>query len=382
MEDITPGLLEKIQKQFYHDIEKSSIIKNFKKQAQRGKTSYSQANEVAQEIGKILAQSYSDNLSSDILPDGKMYYNIASRVLDPTLREAYEMAADNAEIVQQIMNKVAGIGIKPMRPQIQQDNIDGIVNRISSEEHFDDVKWILDAPVRNLVLKAMDDYIKENADFHAKAGLRPKIIRRSSGHCCEWCNQVAGTYVYPDVPKDVFRRHDNCDCIVEYYPGDGKKQNVWTKEWKYEKESDKIKERKLQGLSPDSDEIIRNIREKIIPEQNREKIAQRQEIHRQGTKMYEERERILTNKGQYGPSYITVSDEEILQLVKEYSGTGKITYDRKGNWNSQEIITTNDKIVGVVIDNRNGNSAETSVFKIHYAKDGVHIVPDYPSKKR
>lgn len=382
MEDITPGLLEKIQKQFYHDIEKSSIIKNFKKQAQRGKTSYSQANEVAQEIGKILAQSYSDNLSSDILPDGKMYYNIASRVLDPTLREAYEMAADNAEIVQQIMNKVAGIGIKPMRPQIQQDNIDGIVNRISSEEHFDDVKWILDAPVRNLVLKAMDDYIKENADFHAKAGLRPKIIRRSSGHCCEWCNQVAGTYVYPDVPKDVFRRHDNCDCIVEYYPGDGKKQNVWTKEWKYEKESDKIKERKLQGLSPDSDEIIRNIREKIIPEQNREKIAQRQEIHRQGTKMYEERERILTNKGQYGPSYITVSDEEILQLVKEYSGTGKITYDRKGNWNSQEIITTNDKIVGVVMDNRNGNSAETSVFKIHYAKDGVHIVPDYPSKKR
>lgn len=382
MEDIAPGLLEKIQKQFYRDIEENRIIKNFKKQAQRGKTSYSQANEAAQEIGKILAQAYSDNLSSEILPDGKMYYNIASRVLDPTLREAYEMAADNAEIVQQIMNKVAGIGIKPMRPQIQQDNIDGIVNRISSEEHFDDVKWILDAPVRNLVLKAMDDYIKENADFHAKAGLRPKIIRRSSGHCCEWCNQVAGTYVYPDVPKDVFRRHDNCDCIVEYYPGDGKKQNVWTKEWKYEKESDKIKERKLQGLSPDSDEIIRNIREKIIPEQNREKIAQRQEIHRQGTKMYKERERILTNKGQYGPSYITVSDEEILQLVKEYSGTGKITYDRKGNWNSQEIITTNDKIVGVVIDNRNGNSAETSVFKIHYAKDGVHIVPDYPSKKR
>lgn len=300
MEDITPGLLEKIQKQFYHDIEKSSIIKNFKKQAQRGKTSYSQANEVAQEIGKILAQSYSDNLSSDILPDGKMYYNIASRVLDPTLRGAYEMVADNAAIVQQIVNEAAGIGIKTIRAQIKQDNIDGIVNRISSEEYFDDVKWILDAPVRNLVQKAMDDTVQKNADFHAKAGLRPKIIRRSSGHCCEWCNKVAGTYVYPDVPKDVFRRHDNCDCIVEYYPGDGKKQNVWTKEWKYEKESDKIEERKLQGLSPESDAIIRNIREKIIPEQNREKIASRQEIHRQGTKMYEARKKSLEAKGQFG----------------------------------------------------------------------------------
>lgn len=246
MEDIAPELMEKIQKQFYHDIEKSSIIKNFKKQAQRGKTSYSQANEVAQEIGKILAKSYSDNLSSDTLPDGKMYYNIASRVLNPTLREAYEMVADNAAIVQQIMNEAADIGIKIIRAQIQQDNIDGIVNRISSEEYFDDVKWILDAPVRNLIQKAMDDTVQKNADFHAKAGLRPKIIRRSSGHCCEWCNQVAGTYVYPDVPKDVFRRHDNCDCIVEYYPGDGKKQNVWTKEWKYEKESDKIEKRKAR----------------------------------------------------------------------------------------------------------------------------------------
>ena len=49
---------------------------------------------------------------------------------------------------------------------------------------------------------------------------------------------------------------------------------------------------------------------------------------------------------------------------------------------TQEVIVTNDKIIGVVVDNRNGNSAETSVFKIHYANDGIHIVPDYPSKKR
>ena len=34
------------------------------------------------------------------------------------------------------------------------------------------------------------------------------------------------------------------------------------------------------------------------------------------------------------------------------------------------------------MDNRNGNSAQTSVFKIHYAKDGIHISPDYPSKKK
>ena len=176
-----------------------------------------------------------------------MYYNIASRILDPTLKKAYAVSADNAVAVQNVMNKDANIGIKTLRPQIQQDNIDGLVNRISSEENYDDIEWILDAPVRNLVQKAVDDTVKKNADFHAKTGLKPKIIRKSSGHCCKWCNQVAGTYVYPNVPADVFRRHDNCDCIVEYYPGDGKKQNVWTKEWRYEKEFDKIEERKHLG---------------------------------------------------------------------------------------------------------------------------------------
>lgn len=77
-----------------------------------------------------------------------------------------------------------------------------------------------------------------------------------------------------------------------------------------------------------------------------------------------------------------MSDDKILELVKKYSGKGKIKYNRRGEWTSQETILTNDEIVGVVVDNRNGNSAETSVFKIHYAKDGIHIVPDYPSKKR
>ena len=90
----------------------------------------------------------------------------------------------------------------------------------------------------------------------------------------------------------------------------------------------------------------------------------------------------MEEKGEYGPSYLIISDEKVLELVKKYSGKGKIRYNREGLWDSQEIIVTNDEIIGVVVDNRNGKSAETSVFKIHYSKDGIHIVPDYPSKKR
>lgn len=37
---------------------------------------------------------------------------------------------------------------------------------------------------------------------------------------------------------------------------------------------------------------------------------------------------------------------------------------------------------GVAVNDMTGKEAETTVFKIHYSKNGIHIVPDYPSKKK
>lgn len=247
MKDIVPELLEKIREEYRQEIKKSKGLRAFADKAKKGAADYKDAAEAARELGGILAQVYQNDLSSEVLPDGKMYYNIASRILEPTLREVYDISANCGEVVQGILNAKAGLGLKAQKAVIDQDNIDGIINRISSEEYFDDVKWITDAPVRNLIQKSIDETVKRNTDFQHKAGLSPKIVRKSSGHCCKWCDQVAGTYTYPDVPKDVFRRHDNCDCVVEYDPGDGKRQNVHTKKWRTQAESEKIEERKSIG---------------------------------------------------------------------------------------------------------------------------------------
>ena len=38
------------------------------------------------------------------------------------------------------------------------------------------------------------------------------------------------------------RRHENCRCVVEYDPGDGKKQNVYSKKWvDLEKKQERIR---------------------------------------------------------------------------------------------------------------------------------------------
>lgn len=100
---------------------------------------------------------------------------------------------------------------------------------------FDNVSWLLGDAITNFCMSAVDDSVKANADLHYNAGLLPKIVRTTDGKCCEWCNNLAGIYDYEKVRNtgnDVFRRHRNCGCVVEYRPDNsGKRQNVHTKKW-------------------------------------------------------------------------------------------------------------------------------------------------------
>ena len=130
--------------------------------------------------------------------------------------------------------------------------------------------------------------------------------------------------------------------------------------------------------------IIENesvVRTKIIPSMKTDFVVDRQKIHRKGTEMYKNRKAALEAKGKYGPSYITISDEEIIELVNRFKGTG-IIRTKNGKWNNQEVIVTNETVIGVAVNDITGKEVETTVFKIHYSKNGIHIVPDYPSKKR
>ena len=132
----------------------------------------------------------------------------------------------------QALNEAANIGIRPIKPDLPRDRINGIIDRVSSEDTFDDIAWILDEPIKIFSQSIVDDAIRVNAEFHAAAGMRPRIIRKLTGGCCEWCSKLAGTYTYPDVPQDVYRRHQRCRCTVDYIPGDGKVQNSHTKQWR------------------------------------------------------------------------------------------------------------------------------------------------------
>ncbi len=220
MEDIAPKLLDAIRKDFLEILGDAKVEK----------LDYLGAEDYAEKVGAVLAEAFRRNIRADMLPEGRLFWNIADRVIRPMLEKDHKLVADAAQNVQQTLNKAAGLGLKAQRAPLDQDKVSGILNKVATAEDFDAVAWVLDEPVKTFSRSVVDDTLQRNIEFQGKAGLKPRVIRTAESHCCEWCSRLGGVYVYPDVPKDVYRRHERCRCSVEYDPGSGKRKILWTSE--------------------------------------------------------------------------------------------------------------------------------------------------------
>lgn len=222
MIDIVPELLEKIERDFAVLMEQSNTIQAILESIKAGTATYREANVFASEVGSALSLALRRYITLDSLPDGRMYFNIAERILGETLGKSHSLIAGVANEVQTILNKNAGVGIKPVGQTLNKDRVKGLVDKISNEADFEKVSWLLGEPVVNFSQAVVDESIKSNAEFHYNSGLSAKIVRTPESGACKWCKEVAGTYSYPDVPDDVYRRHDRCRCIVNFESKEGK----------------------------------------------------------------------------------------------------------------------------------------------------------------
>lgn len=273
-EDLVPNLLQAINQQFDEKTKNSPKIKAAIKALRAKEATYLNANDFAIEAGRLLSEVLGTNLSASILPDGKMYFNIADRVLNSTLKKNHDLIAGYSKDVQTLLNDQAGIHLKVQEPEFNQDKVDGIINRVSSEDDFDKIKWVLDDPIVNFSQSVVDDSIDANAKFQAKSGLHPTITRKLMGKGCDWCRNLAGTYEYYEAPHDIYRRHERCRCTVEYNPGSGKRQDVWSKKWSDPEQTAKLAERIDKGtgkrpVSPNRKKQFRQASQKMLAENKR-----------------------------------------------------------------------------------------------------------------
>ena len=91
---------------------------------------------------------------------------------------------------------------------------------------------------------------------------------------------------------------------------------------------------------------------------------------------HEKQARHIKGEPEYkeGKSYLTISEKETQEIINHKSGTGKLIYDRKGNWKNKELIDC-EKEIGVDVDINTGIETPTDKATIHYSKTGTHLVP-------
>lgn len=227
-DDISIELLEKIQKEYEKNIQESQAIKNVLFKINSGAT-YKEVNEYAIELSSCLKKAFNSVVSDDVLPNERMYYNIAQKLLEPTLKDARDRVIEQAKKVQESLNKSANLGLKPIETPFNQERVNGLADYISKYDKYSDAQSSFENSITNNIIKNVDDMVKDNAQFHYDCGLSPKIIRTTHGKACKWCMNLAGIYDYEDVKdghNDVFKRHDNCTCTVVYDPKDGSKKKI------------------------------------------------------------------------------------------------------------------------------------------------------------
>ena len=76
-----------------------------------------------------------------------------------------------------------------------------------------------------------------------------------------------------------------------------------------------------------------------------------------------------------GRSVITISQDELQEIINAKAGDGEIQLVKNTfEWKQQEIIDEG-KEIGYTV-NKNSDIISTTRFKIHYSNTGVHAVPN------
>lgn len=128
--DIVPELLNKTKKKFRGKISIDPWIRVFIRRVEKNESSLIEVQNYAEQLGKHATTVLKEAFRDDSIPDGKIYYNIAKRIIEPIMREVTELVNDAAVKVIEQEHKKQGIGIKPRRAGFNQDRCDAIVNKV------------------------------------------------------------------------------------------------------------------------------------------------------------------------------------------------------------------------------------------------------------
>lgn len=145
------------------------------------------------------------------------------------LREYYELMNETNARLQKEIDKKTGLRITAQKADFPAERVTQISKSLTDPTvPPETIQRRARSAVENVANSFHDDYVRENAKFRSKAGIKCYIVRETDGSCCKWCTSLAGRYVYGEEPAEVYHRHDNCTCTTTFENG-RERQDVWSK---------------------------------------------------------------------------------------------------------------------------------------------------------
>ena len=184
-------------------------LRQIMKKIGKGKATFEDTALLSQRMGNMLGELFGASVL-DIPAE------VREAVCMALLKERYKFTNETLAGVQEALDEPQGISLEPQRAPFPSERVKQLAHAlIDPTVAAKTIQRRADKPVATVAKSFHDDYIKTNAKVRAELGLKPTITRYGTG-CCKWCSEVAGRYRFGEQPEDVFRRHDNCDCVIIY----------------------------------------------------------------------------------------------------------------------------------------------------------------------
>jgi hypothetical protein len=130
MKDVSPELLEELNKTFGQKVAIDPQIRSYKKKLEAEKLSERDCALYIRKLVTIASASVTSTLNSKNLPDGKLYWNIAEAVLVPFLKDVVNQMDDIATSMMKAADKNQNISIKIQGIRYPEGRIRSYLNMI------------------------------------------------------------------------------------------------------------------------------------------------------------------------------------------------------------------------------------------------------------
>ena len=127
--DVVPELLEKILAEYEKQIEANQFISSFLKRLEKETAKDTDVSLYGDELGECASKAFLKYITPENLPDGKLYWNIAERVINTLLTDVYNRVNGAADSVQKVNDERDNIHIKPQHEPYPEEQIRRLVDK-------------------------------------------------------------------------------------------------------------------------------------------------------------------------------------------------------------------------------------------------------------